>query len=399
MADTTLNPDSKLTHQEKQAVTITSLIIALRLLGIFLILPIFSTYAVQYPGATVSLAGIAFGIYALAQSFLQIPFGWASDRFGRKPVILFGLFILALGSVVCGLAENINQLILARVLQGSGAVGAVAMAALGDLTRPQVRAQAFTISGIAIGVSFIVGLLGGPIIASRFGFHSLFYALAALSVFSMIVTALYFPEIGSAKSSNAGWKSQFSGLINDSEIKKLYLASFIIALALNVFLFIYPLSWSEIGVGGESLWKVYLILLLPTALFVFPYVRRAEKRGKLRIPSLLGWVFLVLSFVAYLVGGAHRWTLLGTGIVFFLGHTLFQSLLPAFLTQRVNPAQRGSATGFYNLAGFLGSAVGGMLAGILYDANHRLPIVASVALILIWGWIGLANPPDSDSMK
>jgi MFS family permease len=387
----------KLSRKEKEAVTVTSLIIALRLLGIFLILPIFSTYAVKYQGATLTLVGIAFGIYALAQCVLQIPFGWASDRFGRKPVLLLGLFILSLGSVLCGMADNIHHLILARFLQGSGAVSAVAMAALGDLTRPQIRAQAFTISGIAIGVVFIVGLLSGPFLAARFGFNSLFYILAALSLFSMLVTGLFFPEI--KVNVSKGEEPRFLNLIRHAEIKRLYLASFIASFNLNVFFFVYPLSWTQWGLHEGELWRVYLIILIPSALFVFPYVRRAEKHGKLRMLTQSGWISMILSFLVYLIGGIQKWMLYTAGGVFFLGYTLFQSLLPAFLTQRVGPENRGSATGFYNLASFLGSALGGMLAGGLFDYNQRLPMVVSLLFLVVWGFMGLPSPPEPDAMS
>ena len=150
------------TRDEIAPIILVSLISALRLLGIFLMLPIFSVYAVRYPGASAALAGVAFGVYALVQSVLQIPLGWASDRWGRKPVLVGGLALFVAGSIGCALATDIYGLILARALQGTGAVGSVAFAALADLTRPSVRAQAYTITGIAVGVSFMIGLLAGP---------------------------------------------------------------------------------------------------------------------------------------------------------------------------------------------------------------------------------------------
>ena len=176
------------TRSEIAPIIVVSLISALRLLGIFLMLPIFSVYAVQYPGANAALAGVAFGIYALTQSVLQIPLGWASDRWGRRPVLVIGLALFALASVGCGLAQNIYQLILARALQGVGAVGSVALAALADFTRPTVRTQAFTITGIAIGSSFILGILGGPLLAASLGLSGLFYVLAALGFLAMALT-------------------------------------------------------------------------------------------------------------------------------------------------------------------------------------------------------------------
>ena len=168
------------TREEIAPVVTVSLISALRLLGIFLMLPIFSAYAVRYPGASPALAGVAFGIYALVQCFFQIPLGWASDRWGRKPVLLVGLLLFTVGSVGCAWAHDIYGLILARALQGTGAVGAVAFAVLADLTRPSVRAQAYTITGIAIGASFMIGLLAGPFLAANIGLNGLFYLLAAL---------------------------------------------------------------------------------------------------------------------------------------------------------------------------------------------------------------------------
>jgi MFS family permease len=376
-----------------------SFIIALRLLGIFLLLPIFSVYVIKYPGATLPLAGIAFGIYALAQCVLQIPFGWASDRFGRKPLLLIGLFLFSLGSLICGFAGDINQLILSRVLQGSGAVSAVAMATLGDLTRPQVRAQAFTVAGIAIGAAFTIGLLGGPFLASRFGFHVLFYLLAILSFLAMLVTAFFLPQIKIEKTESLvrpGFR--LSGLINGFKIQRLYVAALILSFVLNLFFFIYPLDWVHLGLSQEQLWKVYLVIFSPSLLFVFPYVRRAEKQGKLRLPVLGGWIFIILSFFVPLVGGSQRWILYTTGAIFFLGYTLFQALLPAFLTQQVPSENRGAATGIYNLAGFLGASLGGMITGFLYHSSRTFPLIFGLFLLLVWLFVGLPKPPNPDAV-
>ncbi|HEX3037143.1 MAG TPA: MFS transporter [Thermodesulfobacteriota bacterium] len=372
-----------------------TLIIALRLLGIFLVIPIFSVYAINYPGATLPLVGIAFGIYAFIQSFLHIPFGWASDRFGRKPVLLIGLFLFVAGSVVCGMAENINQLIFARILQGSGAVSAVAMAALGDLTRSEVRAQAFTISGIIVGVVFIFGLLGGPLLASHFGFHNLFYVLAALGFLAILTAGFFFPEGETNAPKGSGFRIR--EVISHIEIQRLYIATFVLSFIINIFFFIYPLSWTQIGLERSQLWKVYLVVFLPIGLIVFPYIRYAEKQDKLLQAGWLGWVFMVLGFLLYILGGNKNGVLYTTGGSFFLGFTVFQSLLPAFLTQRVPFRIRGAATGFYNLASFFGASLGGMLAGILYNLSHILPLIFSLVLLIGWLLVGLPKPPDSSA--
>ncbi len=374
-----------------------SFIIALRLLGIFLLLPIFSVYAMKYPGATLPLVGIAFGIYALAQCVLQIPFGWASDRFGRMPVLMVGLLLFSLGSLICGFAGNITQLIIARVFQGSGAVSAVAMATLGDLTRPHVRAQAFTVAGIAVGVAFTIGLLGGPFLAARFGFNALFYLLAVLSFLAVLVTGFFLPQIKIERMESLAQRGlRLGGLMNGFKIRRLYLAALILSFVLNLFFFIYPLDWVHFGLNQSQLWRVYLVIFLPSLLFVFPYVRRAEKQGRLWLPVLGGWAFIILSFFVPLVGGSQKWILYMMGAVFFLGYTLFQALLPTFLTQQVPSEKRGAATGIYNLAGFLGSSLGGMITGFLYHSSRVFPLILGLVLLVLWVFIGLPRPPDSD---
>ena len=382
-----------MTRQEIHAVLIISLIIALRLLGIFLILPIFSVYAMRYGGATLPLVGLSFGVYALVQSILQLPMGWASDRFGRKPILLAGLAMFTVGSLACGFAGNIVQLILARALQGSGAIGSVGMASLGDLTRPQVRTQAFTITGIAVGSTFVLGLLGGPLLAAHVGLGGVFYVLGVIGCLAFLITALLFPGI--PVESHGGKPVSLKGIIGRVEVRQLCIAAFILSFILNLFLFRYPLDWAALGVGQSRLWKIYLLVFLPTLFLVFPYIRYAESRGDLRTPTQMGWALMTGCFIYYLAGGLGRTVLYVTGIAFFLGYTLFQPVLPSFLTQMVSEEQRGTAIGIYNLASFLGASVGGILAGTLSHFTRILPSVAGLALLLAWLLVGFPKQPES----
>jgi MFS family permease len=310
---------------------------------------------------------------------------------------MLGLLLFSLGSLICGFAGNITQLIIARAFQGSGAVSAVAMATLGDLTRPHVRAQAFTVAGIAVGVAFTIGLLGGPFLAARFGFNALFYLLAALSFLAVLVTGFFLPQIRIERMESLAQRGlRLGGLMNGFKIRRLYLAALILSFVLNLFFFIYPLDWVHFGLNQAQLWRVYLVIFLPSLLFVFPYVRRAEKQGRLWLPVLGGWAFIILSFFVPLVGGSQKWILYTMGAVFFLGYTLFQALLPTFLTQRVPSEKRGAATGIYNLAGFLGSSLGGMITGFLYHSSRVFPLILGLVLLVLWVFIGLPRPPDSD---
>ena len=383
------------TRAEIGPVIVVSLISALRLLGIFFMLPIFSAYAVRYPGASIGLTGIAFGIYALTQCIFQIPLGWASDRWGRKPVLVIGLALFGLGSIGCGLAQNIFQLIIARMIQGTGAVGSVALAALADLTRPTVRTQAFTVTGIAIGSAFMIGILGGPLLAASIGLSGLFYVLAALGFLAMILAATSFPQ--KRQSEQQEPPMAFKPILLSGELRPIFIATFVLSFALNLFFFTYPLSWTDLGLEKAELWKVYLIIFLPSVLLVFPYVRRAEKRGRFRLPIFVGWFTATLGYALYLVGAQYDFLLYVSGAAFFFGYSLYQPILPAFLTQRIPPGGRGTATGVYTFFGFIGSSLGGMLGGGLLHISPSLPEFAGVLLLIVWYFLGLPSRPDSIS--
>ena len=383
------------TREEIAPVIVVSLISALRLLGIFLMLPIFSAYAVRYPGASAPLAGLAFGIYALIQCIFQIPLGWASDRWGRKPVLIFGLALFCLGSVACALAESIGGLILARALQGTGAVGSVAFAALADPTRPSVRTQAYTITGIAIGASFMIGLLAGPFLAAHIGLSGIFYVLAGLAFLSMSLAGVSFPK--ERRGGQPETPMALRPILTDQRLRPIFIAAFVLSFALNLFFFTYPLSWTDIGLEKAQLWKVYLIIFMPSVLFVFPYMRRAEKEGRFRRPIMFGWLSATLGYAVYLFGAQYDFLLCVSGAAFFLGYSIYQPILPAFLTQQVPSAGRGTASGVYNSFGFIGSSLGGMLGGALMHLSPSLPELAGVALLIAWYFLGLPVAPESNS--
>ena len=376
-------------------VIVCSLISALRLLGIFLMLPIFSAYAVRYPGASPALAGLAFGIYALSQCIFQIPLGWASDRWGRRPILMIGLALFSVGSVACGLATNITALVLARALQGSGAVGSVAMAALADVTRPEVRTQAFTITGIAIGSAFMIGLLAGPFLAAHIGLDGLFYVLALLALLSMLLTATSFPP--EKRSATREPAIAVRPIIADRNLRPIFIAAFVLSCTLNLFFFTYPLSWTALGLEKAQLWKVYLIIFLPSVLLVFPYMRRAEKAGRFRMPIMIGWFTALAGYAFYLFGAQYELMLYIGGGAFFFGYSVYQPMLPTFLTQHIPAGGRGTATGVYNLFGFIGSSLGGMLGGALISISPSLPEYFGVALLLLWYFLGLPVAAETHS--
>jgi MFS family permease len=390
-----IDSHNSFSRDEIVPIIVVSLISALRLLGIFLMLPIFSAYAVRYPGASTALAGVAFGVYALVQCVFQIPLGWASDRWGRRPILMAGLALFGLGSVGCALADDIYSLILARALQGTGAVGSVAFAALADLTRPGVRTQAYTITGIAIGASFMIGLLAGPFLAAHIGLDGLFYLLAALSFVSMLLTAASFPE--QRRGSPSEPAMALRPMLRHEHLRPIFIATFILSFALNLFFFTYPLSWTGIGLERADLWKVYSIIFLPSVFFVFPYMRRAERLGRFDMPLRVGWLAATVGYGVYLFGAQYDLMLYVGGAAFFFGYSLYQPILPAFLSQRVPREGRGTASGIYSFFGFIGSSLGGMLGGALIHISPSFPELIGVAILVTWFFLGLPAPPESSS--
>ncbi len=378
---------------EAKATKIIGAILATRLLGIFLILPVFSLYVLDYPGSSPLLTGIAFGIYALVQAALQIPFGKASDKLGRKPVIIAGLLLFCAGSIWCGFAENIWQLIAARTVQGSGAVGAVAIAALGDFTRPGVRGQSFAITGIIIGASFMVSLVMGPVLASWVGFQTLFHILAGLGAAAILITLLFFPS--EKKTAEQITEKKVMSILYNANIKKILISSFILSSVLNIFLFVYPLSWDN--AAGETIsriWKAYLIVLLPAAVFTYPFLKIMERRKKMNIPVAAGLVLLTLGTLAA-AASSGKTGLIVAGTVFFLGHSIFQPILPSFLTQIVPVNSRGTLSGLLNFASFLGAFTGSVLAGLFYATGAGITLSVSLVLIIALLAAGVPTPPES----
>ena len=310
-------------------------------------------------------------------------------------MLVVGLALFALGSISCAWANDIYSLILARSLQGTGAVGSVAFAALADLTRPSVRTQAYTITGIAIGISFMAGLLAGPFLAAKIGLSGLFYVLAFFSFLALILAAISFPPDRGRPRPQA--PMALRPILAHNHLRRIFIATFVLSCALNLFFFTYPLSWTEIGLEKADLWKVYSIVFLPSVLLVFPYMRRAEKLGRFHMPILIGWLTATVGYGVYLFGARYDLLLYVSAAAFFFGYSIYQPILPAFLSQHVPAGGRGTASGIYNFFGFIGSSLGGMLGGALTHISPSLPELLGVALLVSWFFVGLPIPPESSS--
>lgn len=374
------------TPQERKVVLIITFAVAVRMLGLFLLMPVLSPYLKTLQGATPQIIGLAIGIYGFAQALLQIPFGYFSDRYGRKPVILVGMLTYALGSFMAGMVSNIWSMVVARFIQGSGAVSSAMIALSADLTREEVRTRAFAHIGASIGLTFAVSITVAPLLAGKLGTPFLFFLTGALSLITTVVLLFGVPEPiqrSKEREINPSLKNILT-LLNDKN--QLFL-NFSIALshALLVALFTvvpYVLVY-EYHFPKVRHWELYLPAVILSLAFMVPLVILAEKRGKFREVFALAVVLLGLSFLFPAVSG-NLWGLALMVLFFFMGFNLLEALLPSLLTKLTHRDIRGLSLGLFNTTQFLGTFLGGLWGGYaLRHGEEYLTLIAS-ALCFVW---------------
>jgi MFS family permease len=356
----------------------------LRMLGLFFILPVFAVHASTLRGgADLALVGLALGAYGLSQGVLQIPFGMASDRFGRKPVLYVGLLVFAAGSFLGIAADDIWTAIAARTLQGAGAISSVAMALAADLTRPQHRTKVMAMIGSTIGLMFALSLVGAPLLYRSIGLGGLFALTGLLSLAAIWVVAALVPEPPAIRAAAARVAVRASLL--DPELLRLNAGIFILHIVLYAMFVVVPPLLVEAGLGLSEHWQVYLPVVLVSFAVMVPAVLYADRRNRPK-PVLLGAVALLLAVEAGLA--AFRPGIAGIGALmlgFFVAFNLLEAMLPS-LVSRVAPAEgRGVAIGVYNTTQTLGVFFGGWLGGWMARQHGAAGVFfACAALSAVW---------------
>lgn len=388
----------KMTKIERQSVISLSSIMGLRMLGLFMVLPVFSLYAGQLTGATPALIGIAISIYGLAQALLQIPFGMLSDYFGRKPIILLGLIIFIIGSLVACFTQSITWMIVGRALQGAGAVGSTILAMLADLTAEEQRTKAMAVAGITIGVAFSFAMLFGPLLIKWMSVNDLFLIASVLGFVAIIILFKFVPA-----SLTHTWHrdtepelKSFLKLLIAPELLKLNCGIFLLHAIFTASFVVMPISFLHaLQIPAHQQWLLYLPTLILASLATLICIGFAERKQRIK-PYFLGGI------VTLLLGECLLW-LMQTNIAvaaiglcfFFAGFTLLEALLPSLISRTAPTKHKGSALGLYSCAQFLGIFAGGMIAGWLYG-QFNLSIVYVFCVILALFWLFLAffmQPP------
>ncbi|PWC18531.1 MFS transporter [Brenneria corticis] len=396
--------DNKMTPGELRATWGLGTVFSLRMLGMFMVLPVLTTYGMALQGASESLIGIAIGIYGLMQAVFQIPFGLMSDRVGRKPLIVGGLLIFALGSVIAALSDSIWGIILGRALQGSGAISAAVMALLSDLTREQNRTKAMAFIGVSFGVTFAIAMVAGPIVTHAFGLQALFWGIAALSLMGIAITLTLIPEPPThvLNRESAIVRGGLRKVLANSRLLKLNFGIMSLHILLMSSFVALPRVLEQAGLAPQDHWKVYLVTMLISFAGVVPFIIYAELKRRMKQVFVGCILVLIAAELTLWAAGNQLWQIIAGVQLFFLAFNVMEALLPSLISKESPAGYKGTALGVYSTTQFLGVAIGGGLGGALFEHYGAAGVFAAGAgVAALWLLVGftMREPPYLSSLR
>ena len=384
---------AKMTPTERSATISLSTIMGLRMIGLFMVLPVFSLYASTLEGATPLLIGIAMGIYGLSQAIFQITFGVLSDHIGRKPTILLSLIIFAAGSIMCGMADSITMMIAGRTLQGIGAVGSTILALMADLTREEQRTKSMMVAGLTIGFSFSLAMLLGPVLSQWLSISALFYIATGLAAVAAAILYIYVPTPVTLR-----WHrdtepelTSFLHLLVEPQLAKLNIGIFLLHAIFTASFIVIPIALQEnIDLAVHQQWEIYLPALLAALVISLVAMGRAERQQQIKQYLLAGVLTLAGAELLFWIG-THNVILTAISIsLFFAAFSLLEAFLPSLISRAAPASCKGSAMGIYSCAQYSGIFAGGVLGGWLYGTYHFSGVyLFCVTLALIWSLLVL----------
>ena len=368
-----------------------SLIMSVRMLGLFMLFPVMSVYAADYDGSTPFLIGMAIGIYGLTQALLQIPFGYLSDRFGRKPILIIGLLIFLLGSIVAANASNIIFVVIGRALQGGGAISAVLMAFLADSISEDNRAKANAFVGFQIGVAFMLSLIIGPIITSRIGLSGLFWVIGLLSIIAMLIvlSLQHSKPVNYYRLSFGAFKETLT-----RELVALDFSVFSLHLILASGFIVMPLLIMDNQIVSMiDNWQLYLPAVLLSFIGMIPLIIISEKFKKTKYILLLSIFLLIVSQIIFFTSNLNFSVFLITLTIFFVAFNTVEAILPSLLSRTASTSKRGLAMGIFSTSQFLGTFIGGAIGGLIYDIYDLNSVfLFTIFVAIIWWFMVLFSP-------
>ena len=384
--------------QEFRAAAALAAVFSVRLLGLFMIYPVFAAYAGTLTGANPYLIGEALGIYGLSQGLLQIPFGLLSDRVGRKVMIVLGLVLFGAGSAVAAISATIGGVIIGRALQGAGAVGSVILALVADLTGEDSRTTAMAMVGITIGASFLVALLAGPVVANFIGVAGIFWLMVALALVGIAITQFVVPSPPRLRVHRdaEAVPALLGAVLRNRELLRLDIGIFALHAMLTAsFLVVPDLLRGTVGVAVHDQWIVYLPVLLVSIAAMVPAIIVAEKYRRMKGVFIGAVITLVASQIMLFYGSGDVFVLLAALIVFFSAFNVMEASLPSLISKVAPPDVKGTAMGVYSSLQFLGIFVGGVIGGMAHQHGGSPGVfVLTTVLAVIWliAAAGMAQP-------
>ncbi|TQV72929.1 MFS transporter [Aliikangiella marina] len=393
-----MNNQSAMNSIEKKAALTLSSVFALRMLGLFMLLPVFAIVGQELTGYTPALIGLAIGAYGLTQAIFQIPFGWLSDRFGRKPIILFGLALFAIGSLVAAFSDHIYGVIAGRLLQGCGAIASAVMALAADLSRDEQRTKIMASIGMSIGAAFALAMIVGPWLTGWLGLQGIFVVIAVLAVVAMFVIKYLTPNPSHTyvQRDAIANSNQFAQVFKDGQLMRLNFGIFTLHFLLTSFFVAFPSQLKSLGVDLAQHSWVYLATMVGAVVLMLPMIIYAEKNRQHAKVMLTG--VLLIAAVQFAFGGSTLtlWPVVAAIVVYFTGFNLMEALLPSMISRIAPLSGKGTALGVYSTFQFSGAFLGGPAAGLVLQHFGQAGVYQMGGLMaLVWGGllIGLKNPP------
>ena len=382
---------------EWRASTTLSGVYALRMLGMFLVLPVLAMYAASLPGAedNKTLVGLAMGIYGLTQALLQLPLGIASDKFGRKKTIYAGLVVFAAGSFLAAAADTLPLLVAARAIQGAGAVSAAVTALLADLTRDGVRTRAMAMIGLSIGLTFSVSLVVAPMIADVVGVRGLFLLTGILTVASIGVVAFMTPdpEFSKLHEDTQAQPARIGEVLKNRQLLNLDFGIFALHAAQMALFTALPFAMTQLGLEKIQHWKVYLPSTVAGLVVMVPLIIIGETRNRLKQVFILGIVCIAAAQIGLLSGMHSVWLITVYLIVYFIGFNVLEASLPSMVSKIAPSDLKGTAMGVYNTMQSVGLFAGGAAGGLLFQKYGFVGVFAFCStLMLLWLVLAVLSP-------
>ena len=391
----------KMTRTETRATVSLASIYGLRMLGMFLLLPIFAIYAEKLDGGNNhTLIGLALGAYGLMQVLLQLPFGMASDKYGRKKIIYVGLILFAVGSMVAAVSTDIYMMIVGRSIQGAGAISAVVTALVADSTREEHRTKAMAMIGATIGITFAVSLVAAPLLNQFIGVSGIFWMTAVLSLLAILVVKYAVPNpLHSQFHSDAQTApNKIKDVLRDAQLLRLNFGTFCLHGAQMAMFIVVPFALKETsGMSENQHWQVYLPVLIASFVLMVPAIIYAEKRAKLK-PVFIGAVALMLLAQIIFALNIHVfWGIVASLFVYFVAFNILEASLPSLISKMAPAASKGTAMGVHSTAQSLGMFLGAVMGGYLSHKIGYAAVFMFCALLMgIWFLLafGMKTPPS-----